>query len=258
MMPSSDAELRVVIPARYGSSRLPGKPLVDLGGKPMVVRVYEAVRSALPRQDIVVAVDDARIVSVLNGYDIPVVLTRADHESGTDRTAEVARLRQWNARDILLNVQGDEPLIPADVLQAFAAFCESRAHMSMATLAVPLEAPEQIHDPNIVKLTLDVNDRAITFSRAALPFNRDLPLSQWLLQDYLRHVGIYAYRNAVLQHLTAMPPCTLERIEKLEQLRAQWLGIPIDVLRWHTSPPHGVDTPEDAARVAQIFQERTP
>lgn len=256
-MQSNNFALRVVIPARFGSSRLPGKPLIDLAGKPMIVRVFEAVRAALPSVDIVVAVDDVRIQSILQWQSIPVALTSADHGSGTDRVAEVARMHQWNENDIILNVQGDEPLIPNDLLSAFARFCLERKGLTMATLAVPLDDATQIHDPNIVKLTVDFKGRAIAFSRAAIPFNRDLPPRAWPLSDYLRHVGIYAYQNDVLQRLTTTPPCSLEISEKLEQLRAQWLGISIDVMRWHTSPPHGVDTPADAMRVAELFKEST-
>jgi 3-deoxy-manno-octulosonate cytidylyltransferase (CMP-KDO synthetase) len=254
-MQRNEGAFRVVIPARYASSRLPGKPLVDLAGKPMVVRVYEAVISALPAFDIVVATDDSRIHTVLNRQAIPSIMTRIDHESGSDRAAEVARVRGWGARDIVINIQGDEPLIPPDLLQAFAAFCKARRNMSMATLAVPLEAVAQISNPNIVKLTIDANSRAIAFSRAALPFNRDLPPAEWVINDYLRHVGIYAYRNSVLQLLTTSPPCALEKIEKLEQLRAQWLGVPIDVMRWQSAPPHGVDTLADVERVVRFFRE---
>lgn len=253
---SEEATVRVVIPARYGSSRLPGKPLVDLAGKPMVVRVYQAVARALPGIDIVVAADEARVMAVLGQNGIPVVLTRQDHESGTDRSAEVARVQGWGEDDLIVNVQGDEPLVPEDLLQAFVAFCTDRDGMSMATIAVPLDSAEQIHNPNIVKLTRDAKGHAIAFSRAALPFNRDLPVEKWPVADYLRHVGIYAYRNAVLQKLTSTRPCDLERIEKLEQLRAQWLGIAIDVMLWHSAPPHGVDTAEDAQRVANIFEIR--
>ncbi len=255
-MLSSSSALRVVIPARYGSERFPGKPLIDLCGKPMVVRVYESVRAALPTTDTIVATDDARIASVLDEEKIPRMLTRADHESGSDRVAEVARKCQWSGQDILINVQGDEPLIPIELISAFARFCESKSDLSMATLAVPFKTTAQIQDPHAVKLILNSQDRAAAFSRAALPFNRDLPESQWPLEDYLRHVGIYAYRNSELQRLTRTPPCMLERAEKLEQLRALWLGIPIDVLRWNEPPPNGVDTPEDIARIIHSIKKK--
>lgn len=253
MLFSDAASLRVVIPARYGSTRLPGKPLLDLAGKPMVVWVYEAVKAALADVDIVVAIDDARIATVLRTHGIQAVMTDAGHESGTDRAAEVARLLRWADQDIVVNVQGDEPLIPADLLRAFGGFCVGRAEFSMATVAVPMDRLAQIRDPNVVKLVLNSSGDAIMFSRSPLPFNRDLPLDAWPLADYSRHVGIYAYRVDVLQRLTSTPPCTLERTERLEQLRALWLGVPIRVMRWHCSPPHGVDTPEDVVRVSALF-----
>ena len=252
-MPSNESRLRVVIPARYGSSRLPGKPLIHLGGKPMVVRVYEVVRSALPEADIVVATDDERVMAALAEHQVPGVMTDAGHESGTDRAAEIARLRHWPAHDVVLNVQGDEPLVPADLLQAFASFC-AKSEFSMGTIAVPLEDLSQIQNPNVVKLTMNAAGDAIVFSRAPIPFNRDLPSGSWPMSDYLRHVGIYAYRNDVLQRLTGTSPCRLEQIEKLEQLRALWLGISVHVMRWYTSPPHGVDTPEDVTRVIAVFE----
>lgn len=253
-MPSSEFALRIVIPARYGSSRLPGKPLIPLAGKPMVVRVYEVVQAALPEADIVVATDDERVVSALAQHHILGVMTDAGHESGTDRAAEIARLRQWPAHDVVLNVQGDEPLIPIELLQAFAGFCAERKDFRMGTIAVPMEDLSQIRNPNVVKLTMNVAGDAIIFSRAPIPFNRDLPAGSWPMSDYFRHVGIYAYRNDVLQRLTGTSPCRLEQVEKLEQLRALWLGIPIHVMQWHAAPPHGVDTPEDAVRVSAVFE----
>lgn len=256
MEPHSNSTLRVVIPARYGSSRLPGKPLVDLAGEPMIVRVFKVVSSALINTDVVVAVDDERIVAVLEEHGIPSVMTRCDHESGTDRVAEVAALRRWHDEDIVLNVQGDEPLIPALLLQEFASFCRHSESLSMATLAAPLDSLQQLHDPNIVKLTLTAGGHALTFSRAAIPFCRDLPVADWSYEDCLRHIGIYAYRCSVLKALTATEPCALEKLEKLEQLRAQWLEIKIKVMRWQAAPPPGVDTPEDAARTAKIFEGR--
>jgi 3-deoxy-manno-octulosonate cytidylyltransferase (CMP-KDO synthetase) len=252
-MTFSDASLRVVIPARYGSSRLPGKPLVDLAGKPMVVRVYEAVRSALPHADTVVAVDDRRILDVMNCCRIPVVMTDMNHESGTDRAAEVAQRLRWRDQDIVINVQGDEPLIPADLLQAFAMFCFRKENFVMGTVAVPIDSSAQVHDPNVVKLTMNAEGEAITFSRWPIPFNRELPFDAWDPGDYLRHIGIYAYRTDALLKITRALPCAIERIEKLEQLRALWLGIPIHVLCWNQSPPQGVDTPQDVARVIAVL-----
>lgn len=253
---SSDARLKVVIPARHGSSRLPGKPLIDLAGKPMAVRVYEAVHRALGEQaEIVVAVDDQRVLDVLVAHDICGMLTDTKHESGTDRVAEVARERRWTDHDIVVNVQGDEPLVPVDLLSAFATFCAGQHDLLMATVSAPIDTEIHIHDPNVVKLSVDVQGRAIVFSRAAVPYDRDAAPQDWQKENYLRHVGIYAYRNSTLQQLTRTPSCAIEQIEKLEQLRALWVGIPIHVMPWHQSPPHGVDTKADADRVSAIFKE---
>jgi len=255
MTPPSEVKLKVVIPARYGSSRLPGKPLIDLAGKPMVVRVYEAVQRALGETaEVVVAVDDHRIIDVLATHGIDGMLTDTKHESGTDRVAQVARERLWADEAIIINVQGDEPLVPINLLSAFTKFCKEQPDLSMATVSAPIDAEPLIHDPNVVKLTVDMLGKAITFSRAAVPFDRDAKLHGLQLENYLRHVGIYAYRNSTLQNLTSAPSCTIEQIEKLEQLRALWIGIPIHVMPWYQSPPHGVDTKADADRVSAIFK----
>lgn len=246
---SDEVQLRVVIPARYASSRLPGKPLVDLAGQPMVMRVFRRVELALPSADIIVATDDLRICQVLELHAIPFVMTAVDHESGSDRAAEVARLRDWAAEDIILNVQGDEPLVPVELLQAFTAFCSTLPCLEMASVVAPLSSSEQIHDANIVKVVLNQHGDALMFSRSAIPFCRDLSAEEWPLGGFARHIGIYAYRNAILQRLTAAPVCQLESLEKLEQLRALWLGMKISMMKWDVTPPHGVDTPEDVQRV---------
>jgi 3-deoxy-manno-octulosonate cytidylyltransferase (CMP-KDO synthetase) len=245
---SSDTVLHVVIPARYSSTRLPGKPLIDLAGTPMIVRVHDAASAALPAADVVVAVDDARIEDVLRAHDVPVVMTSPDWESGTDRVAEVARTRGWGADDLIINVQGDEPLLPTDLLAAFAAFC-IESHVGMATASVPVGELAELTDPNVVKLVTRQDGTAMTFSRAAVPYDRDREPADWDLGAYRRHLGLYAYRNSVLQRLTAEAPCELERLERLEQLRALWLGISIHVMDWAVPPPGGVDTPDDLARV---------
>lgn len=250
---SSEGALRVVIPARYASSRLPGKPLVDLAGLPMVVRVFQRVQVSLPDVDIIVATDDQRIVQVLEQYAIPCVMTCNTHESGSDRAAEVARIQGWADKDIIMNVQGDEPLLPVELLQAFAQFCCSRQRLEMASVVAPLSGRRQIEDTNIVKVVLNQNDDALMFTRSAVPFCRDLARDEWLLEDFSRHIGIYAYRNENLQRLTAAPVCRLEKLEKLEQLRALWHGMKISMMRWHITPPHGVDTPEDVQRVIETL-----
>lgn len=251
MRSSNSPSLRIVIPARYASSRLPGKPLLDLAGLPMVVRVFRRVEMAIRNADIVVATDDRRIAEVLELHAIPFVMTDVAHESGSDRTAEVARLLDWRADDIIVNVQGDEPLLPSELLQDFVAFCHSRPNLEMASVMVPLSSHAQLVDANIVKVVVDRHDNALLFSRSPIPFCRDCSPQEWPLHEFSRHVGIYAYRNASLQQLTASPVCRLESLEKLEQLRALWMGMKIGMMKWHAAPPHGVDTPEDAQRVIE-------
>jgi 3-deoxy-manno-octulosonate cytidylyltransferase (CMP-KDO synthetase) len=222
----------------------------------MVVRVFEAVSQALPGHDVVVAVDDDRVLDALGEHGVGAgLLTRIDCASGTDRAAEIARLLEWGPDDIIINVQGDEPLVPAELLAEFARFCSAFSDLSMATVSVPVRDPEEISDPNVVKLMVRNNGEAISFSRAMIPFDRDRDADQWEPSNYLRHVGIYAYSNEVLQVLTATPPCSVEQVENLEQLRALWLGIPIQVLAWPESPPGGVDTAEDVARVIAVLTE---
>ncbi|HYS66141.1 MAG TPA: 3-deoxy-manno-octulosonate cytidylyltransferase [Paraburkholderia sp.] len=260
-MSSSEAlPVRVVIPARYGSTRLPGKPLIDLAGKPMIVRVYERVKYALPGATVMVATDDPRIHDVLAARDIPCTMTDPAHASGTDRAAEVARRAGWGDDDIVLNVQGDEPLVPPALLQAFAGYCGVARELAMATIASPIADPYLVNDVNIVKVVTDRNNRALFFSRAPIPLTRDrrreIIAENAVPEVFFRHIGIYAYRNAVLQQVTGSAPCDMERREQLEQLRALWLGIPILVMRWSDSVPAGVDTPDDVARVSNLFNQR--
>ncbi len=249
-MPSSNRTVRVVIPARFGSQRLFAKALVDIAGKPLIVRVFEAVHAGLGGHEIVVAVDDPRIMKVLKTHDIPGAMTNPDCPSGTDRVAEVARARSWKPDDLIINVQGDEPLVPPELLSGFATFCLDREGFSMATISVPMTEWREVVDPNVVKLTVCRDGNAMTFSRASIPHDRDHELQSWDPANYRRHVGIYAYRNDILQRLTRTPPCSLERIERLEQLRALWLNIPIHVMEWNSVPPGGVDTAADVERVS--------
>lgn len=253
-MQSSEDNVHVVIPARYGSQRLPGKPLIDLAGRPMVVRVFDSVAAAFAGLDVVVAVDDRRVLEVLDEYGVPAVMSSSTCASGTDRVAEVARAREWSDRDLVVNVQGDEPLMPVDLLGAFARFCTERDSLAMATVAVPITRISEVLDPNVVKVTVRASGSAITFSRSPLPFDRDHAASEWNPSNYRRHVGIYAYRNSVLQRLAAAEPCNLEELERLEQLRALWLDIPIEVMDWDVPPPGGVDTPDDVRRVVAYLE----
>ena len=246
----------VVIPARFASTRLPGKPLQDIAGKPMIQHVWEqAKRSAASR--VVVATDDARIVEACQGFGAEVLLTRADHNSGTDRLAEVASLLGLADEAIVVNVQGDEPLIPPAIIDQVAANLAAHAEAGIATLGEPIHDAAQLFNPNVVKLVTDANGLALTFSRAPLPWARDafaagreqLPAGV----PFRRHIGIYAYRAGFLHDFVAWGPCWLEDAECLEQLRALWHGVRIHVADALEAPPAGVDTPEDLQRVRQLL-----
>lgn len=246
----------VVIPARYASTRLPGKPLQDIAGKPMVQHVWEqAKKSAAER--VVVATDDARIVEACQAFGAEVVLTRVDHNSGTDRLAEVATHLGLAADAIVVNVQGDEPLIPPLIIDQVAANLARNSQAAIATLAEPIEVVQALFNPNVVKVITDQNGLALTFSRAPLPWARDA-----FAQDrdtlpsgipYRRHIGIYAYRAGFLHDFVSWGPCWLEEGESLEQLRALWHGVRIHVADALEAPPTGVDTAEDLERVRRLL-----
>ena len=246
----------VVIPARYQSTRLPGKPLQLIAGKPMIQWVWERACKSSAEQ-VVVATDDPRIVAACQGFGAQVVMTRADHESGTDRLAEVAQALGLAADAIVVNVQGDEPLIPPALIDQVAANLASAQAAAMATLAEPIVDVESLFNPNVVKVATDVHGLALTFSRAPLPWARDqfaedrseLPAGV----PYRRHIGIYAYRAGFLQDFVAWGPCWLENVERLEQLRALWHGVRIHVADAVEAPPAGVDTPDDLERVRRLL-----
>ncbi|MEG0883606.1 MAG: 3-deoxy-manno-octulosonate cytidylyltransferase [Janthinobacterium sp.] len=240
----------VIIPARLASTRLPGKPLADLGGKPMVVRVAEqALLSGAAR--VIVATDHDSIRAACAAHGVEVCMTRADHPSGTDRIAEVARTLGLPPDAVVVNLQGDEPLIDPSLLAACAA--QISATVPMATCAHPLHEVADAFNPNVVKVVLDKNGRALYFSRATIPWHRDgfAQSKDSLPQGYvpLRHIGLYAYSNAFLQEYPQLSASPLEAIEALEQLRVLWHGVAIAVHVTDSAPAAGVDTPEDLARV---------
>ncbi|WP_434677536.1 3-deoxy-manno-octulosonate cytidylyltransferase [Pseudomonas sp. R1-18] len=247
----------VVIPARYGSSRFPGKPLATIAGKPMIQHVWEQARKSSAGR-VVVATDDARIVEACEAFGADVVLTRADHNSGTDRLAEVATQLGLPADAIVVNVQGDEPLIPPAVIDQVAANLAAHPEAGISTLAEPIDDVAALFNPNVVKVSSDANGLALTFSRAPLPWARDaLAQSRDRLPEgvpYRRHIGIYAYRVGFLHDFVSWGPCWLENTESLEQLRALWNGVRIHVADALEAPPGGVDTPEDLERIKRLLE----
>lgn len=247
---------RVVIPARYAAARLPGKALMPLAGKPIVQWVYERA-SAAGAQEVLIATDDDLIVSAAHSFGAEAVMTAAAHASGTDRIAEVARVRGWPPASVVVNVQGDEPLMPAALIQQVAALLARHADADIATLASPITEVREFLDPNTVKVVTDGAGRALYFSRAPIPWNRDgAPAglaSQRDLSGARRHIGIYAYRVAALLRLAALPVSALETREKLEQLRALEDGFDIRVGDAVERPGPDVNTLTDLERVrAQI------
>ncbi|NBV19712.1 3-deoxy-manno-octulosonate cytidylyltransferase [Janthinobacterium sp.] len=248
----------VIIPARLASTRLPNKPLADLGGKPMVVRVAEqALLSGAAR--VIVATDHEDIRAACAAHGVEVCMTRADHPSGTDRIAEVARTLELPPDAVVVNLQGDEPLIDPALLAACAAHIS--AAVPMATCAHPLHDMADAFNPNVVKVVLDKANRALYFSRATIPWHRDgfAQSRENLPQGYvpLRHIGLYAYSNAFLQAYPQLSASPLEAIEALEQLRVLWHGYAIAVHVTDSAPAAGVDTPEDLERVRAHYRHAT-
>jgi 3-deoxy-manno-octulosonate cytidylyltransferase (CMP-KDO synthetase) len=248
---------KVVIPARFASTRLPGKPLLDLGGEPMVVRVAQRALAA-GADEVWVATDHAEVLAAVKARGIAALLTRADHVSGTERLAEVVDRLGWDDETIVVNVQGDEPLIdPALIAQTAHQLAASGA--DIATVAHPLAEPADFFNPNIVKVVCSAAGDALYFSRAPIPYARDhfaregggetLPAGM----PAYRHIGLYAYRARFLRHYAQLAPSPLEGIEALEQLRALWHGYRISVAIADELPAAGVDTPEDAERVRRLF-----
>jgi 3-deoxy-manno-octulosonate cytidylyltransferase (CMP-KDO synthetase) len=244
---------KVVIPARYGSTRLPGKPLLDIAGKPMIVHVCERALEAQAEQ-VVVATDDIRIFDTVSGLGIQVVMTDPNHQSGTERIAEVADKLGWQGADIVVNLQGDEPLIPPAYIRDVAAALAGQQQAGIATLAANIQHVEEIFNPNAVKVVLDKNGYALYFSRAPIPWNRtSFPDNHSIQQSgctHLRHIGMYCYTVDFLQRYCSWPASPLESIESLEQLRILWHCEKVLVKVVEKSPEAGVDTEEDLRRVA--------
>jgi len=240
-------DFKIVIPARYESSRFPGKPLVDIHGKPMIQRVYEAAVEA-GGSDVIIATDSTLIGMAAEDFGATVCMTLEEHQSGTDRLCEVVAKLGWPDETVVVNLQGDEPLTPPAIINQVAVNLLKNPEADCATLYTGLSA-EDANDPNIVKLVADVNGFAIYFSRSVIPYIRDPGDTAVARLMYKRHLGLYAYKAGLLRIFRNMKPCELERAEKLEQLRLMWHGMKIHVARATTIPGHGVDTAEDLERV---------
>ena len=249
----------VLIPARYASTRLPGKPLADIAGKPMVVRVAEHAQASGAAR-VVVATDDACVEAAVAAHGIAVCLTRADHPTGTDRLAEAAAALALPDDAIVVNVQGDEPLLDPVLMRRMAEVLGQRPDAAIATACHPIADAAEAFNPNVVKVVLDANGYAMYFSRATIPWARDafaatrdaLPAGLPLY----RHYGLYAYRVSFLRAYPRLAPAPVERFEALEQLRALWHGYRIAVEVTHGTPAPGIDTPEDLERVRALFAAR--
>jgi 3-deoxy-manno-octulosonate cytidylyltransferase (CMP-KDO synthetase) len=244
----------IVIPSRYASTRLPGKPLLDLCGKPMVLRVVDQARKVQGIDSLCVATDDERIAQVCRDAQVEVVMTSVDHPSGTDRLAEVARIQGWAADDVVINIQGDEPLLPPVLVEQVADLLSRHPQCAMATLCEPITDLDEFVRSSIVKVVRSQTGEALYFSRASVPFDRDGGKNGVTHAPKIarRHLGLYAYRVALLQDYVTWPIGVLEQIESLEQLRVLEQGRRIAIADALVSLPAGVDTPEDLARLRSL------
>jgi 3-deoxy-manno-octulosonate cytidylyltransferase (CMP-KDO synthetase) len=242
----------VVIPARYASVRLPGKPLRDIAGKTMLQRVYERGQES-DASEVIIATDDGRIEDAARAFDAAVCMTSPDHQSGTDRLAEVCEKLGWSGDQVVVNLQGDEPTMPAELInQCAALLSDDRA--DLATLASSLQGNKDFNNPNVVKVVTDNDGFALFFSRAAIPFSRSEDTDVLAAQSAKHHHGIYAYRVSTLKKIVAAEQSALERCEHLEQLRAMSLGLRIKVGTPVTRPGPGIDTEEDLQKAILLFQ----
>jgi 3-deoxy-manno-octulosonate cytidylyltransferase (CMP-KDO synthetase) len=251
----------VVIPARHASARLPGKPLAPVGGRPMIQWVWELATKA-GAASVTVATDHDEIARCCEAFGAEICMTDPGHASGTDRIAEVAGRRGWGERAIVVNVQGDEPLLPPSLVHQVAELLELQPAADLSTLGTPIHDLDEYLNPNVVKLVAAADGRALYFSRAPIPWHRDGAsgglASQQRHEGALRHLGLYGYRVGALRRLAATPACQLEEVERLEQLRALWLGMHIQVDTALAVPPAGIDTPADLERVNRLLASGRP
>jgi 3-deoxy-manno-octulosonate cytidylyltransferase (CMP-KDO synthetase) len=250
----------VVIPARFASTRLPGKPLLDIAGKPLIQHVYERGLASAARE-VIIATDDARIQQAANGFGATVCMTSSAHQSGTDRIAEVIEQRGYSSDQIIVNLQGDEPLIPLALLHQVAGNLHNHPQASIATLCERIESAHDLFNPNVVKVVMDRNGYAMYFSRAPIPWEREGGMdwgggNRTMNTSHFRHIGLYAYRVGFLHEYTTWSTCELEQTEALEQLRAMWQGHKIHVDEASEPSVIGVDTEEDLQKARAIIIER--
>ncbi|WP_299008266.1 3-deoxy-manno-octulosonate cytidylyltransferase [uncultured Shewanella sp.] len=252
-------QYKIVIPARFASTRLPGKPLMKIAGKPMIWHTYQrAMETLIGNKNIVIATDHTETGQIATDFGANVVMTSSEHESGTSRLAEVARRLNWAEDTIVVNLQGDEPLLEPELIELTAKTLANHPKAGMATLGCQIKHQEDLLNPNCVKVVCDRNGKAIYFSRSAIPFARDgfeqadfnTPSNPWL-----RHIGMYAYRVSALYQYQSWPSSTLEELEKLEQLRAIFNDVHIQVALIDKAPRHGVDTYDDLEKVRSIVNE---
>ncbi len=258
------SDFKIIIPARYASSRLPGKPLKIIADKPMIQHTYERARQSRATE-VVIATDDQRIIDVVKQFTSDVVMTSPDHASGTERLAEVLALKNWDDNCIIVNVQGDEPLVSPEHIDLVAEALKNNTRAGMATLATPINELEELFDSNIVKVVMDYQGYALYFSRAVIPWGRDSFIMdsidqqsiKTLLEDanWYRHIGMYAYRGTALKQYMTLQPCMLEKTESLEQLRVLYNGIGIHVSIVHDQPGHGVDVEADLEKVELLLSQ---
>ena len=248
------SEFVVVIPARYASERLPGKPLRAIAGKAMLQHVYERGKES-NASEVFIATDDQRISEAAEDFGASVCITDSQHRSGTDRIAEVSEQLNWPDSQVVINLQGDEPLMPAALINQCAALLDDSS-VDMATLASPLAAKADFANPNVVKVISDIDGNAIYFSRSPIPYSRSKKTDDLAVQTAMHHHGIYAYRCAALRKIAAAERTDLEACEQLEQLRALSIGLKVKVARALSRPPAGVDTEDDLAPVERLLSEQ--
>lgn len=243
----------IIIPARFESTRLPGKPLLDIAGKPMIQHVYERATEA-GAASVTVATDNLQVEQVVRGFGGNACLTNDRHVSGTDRLAEAVQIIGLSDNDLVVNLQGDEPLMPASLISHVAQTLQNDKQAVVATASILINDPTQISDPNVVKVVADSVGHALYFSRSTIPCLRDVNSDHE--PRIFRHIGLYAYRCGYLSEFSQLEPCVLEQVEALEQLRVLWYGGKIAVMETTEDPGHGVDTTEDLQRVRELFEVR--